>query len=142
MSIMRKTPLREFENLIGRWPVPWRDEDFRFAMPEKWQPSVDIVESDKEFLIKVEVPEIKKEDLHVEIDAGVLSIKGERREEVSDKKRHRLERYYGAFERSFALPENVREEGIKARVENGMLYIHLGKTDLKKEPRKLEIKVG
>jgi HSP20 family protein len=92
-----------------------------------WRPSVDITEEDKEFLIKVEIPEVKKEDLELEVDNGILIIKGERREHVKDEKRHRIERFYGNFERSFTLPENVREDGVSAKMDDGMLYIHLGR---------------
>ena len=83
-----------------------------------------------------------EEDLHVQVNNGMLNISGERHHELEDKKLHRTERYFGHFERSFKLPENVREDTIRAEQKDGMLYIHLGKTEIESAPRKLEIKVS
>lgn len=142
MNIVKRTPFGDFENFMSGWRWPWLEEDMEPSRMMTWRPSVDITEEDKEFLIKVEVPEVKKEDLHIEVENGVLCIKGERREETKDKKHHRTERFYGNFERSFTLPENVREGGVKANMDDGMLYIHLGKSELPKGAKKHEIKVS
>jgi HSP20 family protein len=142
MNLMKRTPFRDFENFMTglRWPV--LNDDMDLAAFTKWQPSVDITEADKEFLIKVEIPEVKKEDLKIEVENGLLTIRGERREERKDEKRHRTERYYGSFERSFTLPEGVRENTISADMKNGMLYVHLAKADLPKGAKKQEIKIA
>lgn len=142
MNIVKRTPFRDFENFMSTWRWPWFEEEFDMPKAMGWRPSVDITESDKEFLIKAEVPEVKKEDLKVDVENGVLNIKGERREEIKDKKRHRTERFFGKFERSFTLPDNVREDGVKANMENGMLYIYLTKTELPQAAKKLEINVS
>jgi len=142
MNIVKRTPFRDFENFMSGRQWPWLHEGMDFSSTMAWRPSVDISETEKEFQIKLEIPEVKKEDMKVEVENGILSIKGERREEVEDKKRHRTERCYGKFERSFTLPDNVRDDGVKADMKDGMLYIHLGKTKLPQSAKKHEIEVG
>lgn len=142
MNLIKRTPFQDFEKFMTDWRWPWPEEATDFSRAMTWRPSVDITEEDKEFLIKVEIPEVKKDDMKVEVENGVLSIKGERREETEDKKRHRRERFYGRFERSFTLPDNVRQDGVNANMEDGMLYIHLAKTELPKGSEKHEIKVS
>lgn len=140
MNIVKRTPFRDFENFVGGLRWPWLNEDMDLSAMTKWRPSVDITEEDREFLIKVEVPEVKKEDLKVEVENGMLTIRGER-EETKDKKRHRTERFYGSFERAFTLPDNVREDGVKARMKDGMLYVHVEKTEPQEGSKKHEISV-
>jgi HSP20 family protein len=143
MKTMKEwTPFKDFEDFFANMRWPRNDAAMQLMTRADWSPSVDISETDSEFLIKVEVPEVKKEDLHVQVDSGMLTISGERHHEMEDKKLHRTERFFGRFERSFKLPENVREDTIRADQKNGMLYIHLGKTEIEKAPRKLEIKVS
>ncbi|MBT8141541.1 MAG: Hsp20/alpha crystallin family protein [Gammaproteobacteria bacterium] len=94
-----------------------------------WIPAAEITEDDKEFLVKLEVPEVKKKDMKVEVVNGALCISGERKYEKKDKKLHRVERYYGSFERSFSLPDNVDPASVKAESKDGVLSIHLKKTE-------------
>ena len=101
-----------------------------------WVPVAEITEDDKEFLVKLEVPEVKKEDMKVEVLNGALCISGERRYEKKDKKLHRVERFYGSFERSFSLPNNVDAESVKAESKDGVLSIHLLKTEVKATVKK------
>lgn len=96
-----------------------------------WIPAAEITEDDNEFLVKLEVPEIKKEDMKIELQNGTLCISGERKYEKKDKKLHRVERFYGCFERSFSLPVNVDPDSVKAESKDGVLSIHLQKTDMK-----------
>ena len=96
-----------------------------------WIPVAEITEDDKEFLVKLEVPEVKKEDMKIEVQNGSLCISGERKYEKKDKKLHRVERFYGSFERSFSLPNNVDPDSIKAESNEGVLSIHLLKTEVK-----------
>lgn len=105
-----------------------------------WSPSVDITENDTEFLIKAELPEVKKEDIKVDVHNGVLSLSGERRSETKDEKEHRVERFYGRFSRSFTLPETVAEEQITAENKEGMLYVHLPKAREAK-PQRIDVAV-
>ena len=81
----------------------------------------------------MEVPEVRKEDIKIQVNNGMLSISGERRDEKKEKKNHRVERFYGTFSRSFSLPGDVSEENIAAEQKEGMLYLHLKKTSPKKD---------
>ena len=96
-----------------------------------WIPVAEITEDDNEFLVKLELPEVQKEDMKIELKNGILCINGERKYEKKDKKLHRVERFYGSFERSFSLPENVDLRNVKAEYKDGVLAIHLHKIDLK-----------
>lgn len=108
-----------------------------------WVPTVDISESEGEYLIKAELPEVKKEDVKVTVEDGVLTIQGERRQEKEEKGKrfHRVERSYGSFVRSFTLPESVDDTAVKAEYKDGVLALHLPKTE-KVKPKAIEVKVG
>jgi HSP20 family protein len=95
-----------------------------------WSPRVDIMETEDEFVIKAEIPEVKKEDVKVTVENGILMLHGERKQEKEEKGKtfHRIERHYGAFNRSFTLPETVDQESIKANFKDGMLSIKLQKS--------------
>jgi HSP20 family protein len=100
-------------------------------MNADWQPAVDISEDDKEYLVTADLPEVKKEEVQIGVENGVLTITGERKSEVDEKdekkKYHRIERRYGRYVRTFRLPEDVDEEKIAADFENGVLRVHLPK---------------
>ena len=105
-----------------------------------WVPVAEITEDEEEFLVKLEVPEVKKEDMKVEVLNGALYISGERKYEKKDKKLHRVERFYGSFERSFALPDNVDADSVKAESKDGVLSIHLTKSEIV-APSKKSVKI-
>lgn len=96
---------------------------------EDWQPAADIEDDDKQYLITVDLPEVKKEDIKVSIDDGILSITGERnkKEEVKDKTFHRVERFHGSYQRNFKIPENINEDKMNASLKDGALKITLPK---------------
>jgi HSP20 family protein len=111
---------------------------FRFGRPQRgtgeyfdWSPATDISETDKEYLIRAALPAVKKEDVKVTYENGVLTLSGERRqkEEQKDEKFHRVESYYGNFSRSFALPDEIEEDAIKAESKDGVLTIHVPKAE-------------
>jgi HSP20 family protein len=108
-----------------------------------WAPNVDILETPEDFQIKAELPEVKKEDVKVTVDDGVLRIKGERRQEKEEKGRkyHRVERSYGTFLRTFALPDNVDESQVQADFKDGVLNVRLRKSE-KAKPKSIEVKVS
>ena len=108
-----------------------------------WEPLTDITEDDKEFLIKVELPEMKKEDVKVTVENGALRISGERKAEKEEKtkKYHRIERSYGAFLRAFTLPEGADGAKVNAEYRDGMLAVHLPKTEVAK-PKAIDVKVA
>jgi HSP20 family protein len=109
----------------------------------EWAPSVDIVEDDKEWLVKADLPEVKKEDVKVTVEHGVLTITGERKleKEEKDKKYHRMERSYGSFLRSFTLPDAADATKVNAEFKDGLLKVHLPKSE-KAQPKAVEVKVS
>ena len=109
----------------------------------QWAPSVDISEDDKEWLVKTDLPEVKKEDVKVTVENGVLTITGERKfeKEEKDKKYHRIERAYGNFLRSFALPDAADGSKVAAEFKDGVLKVHLPKSE-KAKPKSVEVKVA
>jgi HSP20 family protein len=142
------SPFRELEDmserfsrLLGRFP---RHHDVgREAMTvADWVPTVDIAEDDREYLIKAEVPEVDKKDVRVTVQEGVLTIQGVRRKEIDQKNRrfHRVERSYGTFVRSFTLPEDAAEERLRAEFKDGVLLVHLPKSE-KAKTKSLDVKV-
>jgi len=109
----------------------------------KWAPAVDVTETDKEYAIKAELPEVKKEDVKVNVDNGCLTIQGERKQEKEEKnkKYHRIERSYGSFFRSFTLPDDADATKISAECKDGILNIKLPKTD-KPKSKTTEVKIS
>lgn len=148
-NLTRWNPFREMEELFDRFGGSLARRSSRQGDTGQesmtladWVPTVDIVENDEEFLIKMELPEIRKEDVQVSLNQGVLTIQGERKAEREEKNRkyHRVERSYGTFARTFALPDNVDEDSIRARFKEGMLYLHVAKTERSK-PKAIDIKI-
>jgi HSP20 family protein len=107
-----------------------------------WSPEIDITEDDKEYLVKADLPEMKKEEIKVDVEEGVLSISGERKaeKEEKNKKFHRIERSYGSFMRSFTLPEDADGTKVVAEFKDGVLRVHLPKNPVVKS-KATEIKV-
>jgi HSP20 family protein len=120
--------LRNFERDIDRWfGADWFGDDFFFGKgaEESWYPAVDIEEKEGKYIVKAELPGVKKEDIHVELKDGYLTLKGERHFEHEDKEKnyHRIERFYGTFERSFLLPDGVKQTDIHAKYKDGVLEL-------------------
>ncbi len=141
-------PWRELEEvekrlstLWGRTPTKADGEKEAISVAE-WSPVVDITEDAKEYLIKAELPEIKKEDVKLTVQDNVLSISGERKYEKEEKgkKYHRVERAYGSFLRSFTLPEDADGGKVTAEYKDGILNVHLPKSE-KVQPKSIEVKV-
>lgn len=133
MAIVRWNPWREFEDLFDRYTraVDWpRSGGSDIVKAGDWSPRVDIAETDSAFVIKAEIPEVKKEDVKVTVENGVLCIAGERKQEKEEKNKkfHRIERYYGTFCRSFTLPENADGKQVKAVFKEGVLNVEIPKT--------------
>jgi HSP20 family protein len=147
----RWDPIREMEEemsmlwdrmdrAFGQRPFEAKGEALGTAA---WSPNVDITEDDKEYLIKAELPEVKKEEIKVLVSDGVLSISGERKGEKEEKGRkfHRVERTYGSFERSFTLPGDADAAKIASDFKDGVLSVHLPKAPGAK-PKVTEVKVS
>jgi HSP20 family protein len=109
----------------------------------EWAPSVDIIEDDKEWLLKADLPEVKKEDVKVTVENGVLTITGERKfeKEEKDRKYHRIERSYGNFLRSFALPDAADGAKVNAEFKDGVLKVHLPRSE-RARPKAVDVKVS
>ena len=147
-NLTRWNPLNELEDLMNRYNRIFgltragdREVSDLFSRSD-WAPAVDIKETDDTYLIEAELPGLSKEDVKVTVDDGVLTIQGERKqeEESSDKKIHRVERFYGSFMRRFSLPDNVDEGSVKARFKDGVLTLSVKKAE-PKEPKAIEVQV-
>jgi HSP20 family protein len=148
MTLVRWDPFRELEDMSERLNRVFARPGVRQSGKEAltvadWVPTVDISETGDEYLIKAELPEVKKEDVKVTVEDGVLTLQGERKQEKEEKgkKFHRVERSYGSFVRSFTLPESVDEGSVKAEYKDGILTLHLPKTE-KVKPKAIEVKVA
>jgi HSP20 family protein len=131
---------RMMPRLLGSWPrlASELEGDERFG----WSPSADISETDKEYLIRAELPAVKKEDVHVTVDGDMIRLEGERKQHKEDKneKFHRIERVYGKFTRSFSLPQNVDAKHITCESNDGVVTVHIPKTATEKH-KPIEVKV-
>jgi len=109
----------------------------------EWAPRVDIIEDEKGYLIKADLPEVRKEDLRITVNSGVLSISGERHLEKEDKNRryHRIERAYGAFLRTFAVPEDADPAQVKAEFKDGVLRLTIAK-DQEMRPKQINVTIA
>lgn len=148
-QIVRWNPFKEMEQIQNRLATLWERDPFRFTGSEDslaitaWTPRVDIAEDDKEYVVKAELPEMRKEDVKVSVEKNVLTISGERKQEKEEKnkKYHRVECEYGSFVRSFSLPESAVDDKVSAEYKDGILKIHVPK-DGKVAGKAVEIKVG
>lgn len=136
MNLIKWDPFRELEDvssrlnrIFGRTPVRSESDNGMLAVAD-WMPSVDISETDNAYLIKGEIPGVKKEDVKVTIQEGMLTIQGERKQEKEEKgkKFHRVECCYGNFVRSFRVPDDADESAVKAEFKDGMLNVTLPKS--------------
>ena len=144
MSLIRWNPFSDLDDIFGRLP--------RDLLPRQaallgegvdWRPAANITENDSEYTIRADLPEVKKDDIDVSVANGVLTLSGERRYEkaTDNEKEHRREVFHGRFQRSFAVPDDVDVQGIKADTKDGVLVIHLPKQSVEK-PESISIKVG
>lgn len=147
MNLMRWEPFRETNEffryfsppMFGKWPQFFSEDG---EMKTEWSPAVDIKETEKEYLVKAELPGVKREDVKVSLEDGVLMIEGARRQEkdTQGEKTHRVERFYGTFCRSFTLPEYADAKAIRAESKDGVLNVHVPKLTIEKR-LPLEIKI-
>ena len=107
-----------------------------------WSPEVDISQDNHEYLLKADLPEMKKDDVRVTVEDGILCVSGERKSEKEDEKRkfHRVERSYGSFRRSFTLPADTDSKKVTAEFRDGVLKVHLPTTAIAKT-KALQVKV-
>jgi HSP20 family protein len=140
MSLIRWEPLREIDEFFREYsPFLART---RHDGKKEWTPTANISETEREYLIKAELPEVKKEDVNITLHNGVITISGERRREKEEQETNeiRIESFYGTFSRSFALPDNVDSTAIRAESKDGVLRVHVPKMELAK-PKAIAIDV-
>lgn len=148
MALTRWDPFRELEDMSTRLNRLFGRSDLARSGQEllsqaDWSPAVDISETPEEYQIKAELPDVKKEDMKVSVEHGVLRISGERKQEKEEKgkKYHRIERTYGSFMRSFQLPDAVDTSKVTAEFKDGMLHVRVPKTE-KAQPRQVDVKIA
>jgi len=148
MALVRWDPFRELEHMQSRLNRFFSDTPFQRTADDGmsfsgWSPAVDLQETDKEYLIKADLPDVKKEDVKVELLDGAVTIEGERQQEKEEKgkKFHKIEREYGKFLRRFALPTEVDASKVQAEFKNGVLNVHLPKSATAK-PKAIDVKVS
>lgn len=153
-ALTRWNPFKEMEDLqnglssilsnFGTWTPLSRlaNGEEGLKVPD-WTPLVDIVENGDGYLVKLDLPEVRKEDLKVTVENGALTISGERHFEKEEKgiKYHRVERAYGSFARSFMLPEHADPSKVHAEFKDGVLKIHVTK-HANAQPKAIEVKVA
>ncbi|MCE3223774.1 MAG: Heat shock protein Hsp20 family [Nitrospira sp.] len=151
MAVMKWDPLHELERMADRlnrvisrpegWSLSGNGQE-AMAAPD-WIPTVDISETEAEYAIHAELPGVKKEAVKVTMENGVLTIQGERTQEQTEsgRKHHRIERTYGRFVRSFMLPDTVDAGKASAEYADGMLHLHLPKSE-KAKPKQVEVKIA
>ena len=139
----RWDPFEEMTTLRNRMDRLWsRMSAEDTAAVADWSPVSDVIESKDEIVIKTELPGIDEKNVDVQIESGVLTIKGERNaeKETEEKGYRRVERSYGSFLRTFALPPSVEPEKVSASFTNGLLEVHLPKKEGAK-PRSIKVDV-
>ncbi len=116
----------------------WGDD----IVPSVWNPAVDVEEREQEFVVRVELPGVAKEDVHVTTQANMLTLRGEKKQhsESKDSNYHRTERSYGSFQRSFTLPGSVKNDRIEASFKDGILEVVVPKGEDSKA-RTIDVKV-
>jgi HSP20 family protein len=130
MALEKWEPMKGIEEFFDRYArfMAWPGTRSPGSLAD-WEPRVDIHESANAYHIKADVPGVEKANLQVSLDQGVLTLQGERRQERREEKDriHRVERLYGSFSRSFTLPADADEAGLKAHARDGQLSIDIPK---------------
>lgn len=146
MTLMRRNPTSVLPTLQNRLNRVFEDmfpeirETADIGLME-WRPMVDTYEKDNSVVVKAELPGVKKEDISINVKNNVLSISGERKheEDVKEENYYKCERFYGKFQRTFALPDNVDADKVDATYKDGILEITMPKTE-ERSTKKIEVK--
>jgi len=147
MAIVRwKDPIGELSSihermnrLFGEAFGPARAQEEGWI--RSWEPAVDIYETDDAIIVRAEVPGVERDQVHVEVKDGILTLRGERKFErdVKEESYHRIERSYGSFQRSFTLPSSVDPDKVRAALKNGVLEVALPK---KEQARPKQVRIS
>ena len=137
-----RRPLEGLKSWFGDIDT-WFDTDF-FSRPleKNWSPALDIQDKDGTYLVKADLPGLKKEDIHLELHDGYLTLKGERKYEHTEKEDYyrRIERTYGTFQRSLKVPKGLTEKDIKAKYRDGVLEVTIPTPKVEK-PKAINVKI-
>ena len=146
MRVIKWEPFRDVDDVFDRFFAEsmrrWPRHAAAAPPANEWAPPADVSETDREFVIKAELPEVRKEDVSITVQDGVLTLAGERKQETVEEqgKVHRVERQYGSFARRFALPDNADEQGIQAESRDGLIVIHIPKQRVvESQPRQIQV---
>jgi HSP20 family protein len=146
MRVIKWEPFRDVDDVFDRFFAEsmrhWPRAAAANRAAQEWAPAADVSETEAEYLIKADLPEVRKEDVSITVQDGVLTLSGERKQEkrAEGEKLHRIERVYGSFVRRFALPENAEEQGITAESRDGVILIHIPKVKVvQPQPRQITI---
>lgn len=148
MAITRWDPFRELEEMSSRLNRLFRQgaggqpgTDGGEALAD-WAPAIDIQETDGEYLVHADLPAVKKEDVKVSVQDGILAVEGERKHEKDEKGKrfHRVERSFGRFVRRITLPTDVDQRKVEAEYKDGVLVVHLPKSTTA-QPRSIDVAV-
>ena len=146
MAIVKYNPFRELRTMQDQMnrllDMAWNRNIGEEIREGVWQPAVDIYEDEDSVVIQAEVPDIDQKDIEVKIEDNTLTLRGERKHnrEVKKENYHRVERYYGQFQRSFALPHTIDQEKVRANCDKGVLTITLPKREETK-PKQINVEV-
>jgi HSP20 family protein len=147
MAMVRWEPVRDLltlqDRMRGMIEGSYRGGDEDWALGGSWAPAVDIYEKEGNIVLKAELPGVDPTDVDVRVENNILTLRGERKfdNEVKRDSYHRVERAYGAFTRSFTLPNVVDTNNIKAEFKDGVLNVVLPKKEEAKQ-RQIQINVG
>jgi HSP20 family protein len=149
-KVITWNPLREMDEAQNRFnpfflagfPNRMGSDEIHSLAVADWSPEVDISQDDHEYLLKADLPEMKKDDVRVTVEDGILSVSGERKSVKEDQKKkfHRIERSFGTFRRSFTLPEDADSKKVTAEFRDGVLKVHLPTTPIARS-KAIEVKV-
>ena len=153
MAIVKWNPSRELLDVEREFNRMFNTFSKRFGLTDRdvmedeyenavWMPLTDITEDKENYMLKLDLPGVKKEDVKISFSEGQLNISGERKQEkeAKDSKYHRVERAYGKYFRSFALPKQIKEDKIDAEFKDGQLIITVPKAEEAK-PKEIPIKI-
>ena len=147
MRVIKWEPFREVDDVFDRFFADafrrWPRATAEGRATADWTPAADVTETEGEYLIKAELPEVRKEDVSLSVQDGVLTLTGERKQEKRDdnEKVHRVERLHGSFARRFSLPEDADEQSIKAESKDGVILIHIPKHKVvQPQARQIEVR--
>jgi HSP20 family protein len=143
LNEMEEAPQNRFNRFfLAGFPNRMGSGEIHSLAVADWSPEVDISEDDHGYLLKADLPEMKKDDVRVTVQDGTLSVSGERKSEKEDhkKKFHRIERSFGTFRRSFTLPEDADSTKVTAEFRDGVLKVHLPTTPMARS-KAIDVKV-